>query len=280
MVFRIITDYDSSYDNRSDFNDFERIPEAWRQLASAFRDELGPRLEALAYGEHPRQTLDLMRPGHEAPEGLVVFLHGGWWRSFDARHFSHLAAGALARGWAVAMPSYRLAPEVSIPEIVTDAGTATTRAAEAVEGPLVLCGHSAGGHLACRLASEGPTLPDGIARRIGHVVSVSGVHDLRPLLHTRMNEEFFRLDEASAVGESPALARPRPGTRLTAWVGANEKREFRRQTALIANVWLGLGATVRREVEPERHHFDVIDSLAEPEGALTRALFAREEGEP
>ena len=43
-----------------------------------------------------------------------MFVHGGYWLRFDRDMWSHLAAGAVARGWACAIPSYTLAPEARI----------------------------------------------------------------------------------------------------------------------------------------------------------------------
>jgi arylformamidase len=112
-------------------------------------------------------------------------------------------------------------------------------------------------------------LPQGVQARIAHVLTISGVHDLRPLLRTAINADL-RLDPAEAQGESPALQEPLPGTRLTAWVGAGERPEFIRQTELIANIWTGLGAATRTVHDPGRHHFDVIDGLAEPDSPILR----------
>lgn len=80
------------------------------------------------------------------------------------------------------------------------------------------------------------------------------------------------LDAAGAAAESPALLEPMQGARIVCWVGAGERAEFVRQNALLANVWTGLGATTAAVEEPDRHHFDVIDGLADPEHPLTRTL--------
>ena len=107
--------------------------------------------------------------------------------------------------------------------------------------------------------------------RIRHTLSISGVHDLRPLLRTAMNATL-KLDEAEAQRESPALLLPLPGMRLTCWVGAAERSEFIRQNALLANAWTGVGAQTASVQEPDRHHFNVIDGLREARSALTTAL--------
>ncbi|MCL5778621.1 alpha/beta hydrolase [Limibaculum sp. FT325] len=271
MIFTAVTDWDDAYANRDHIPDADGYPPRWERAAASFRDALGPRARlGLTYGPGARQALDLFLPEAD-PRGLAVFVHGGYWRRFDRPVWSHLAAGPLAQGWAVAMPSYRLAPEARIARIARDVAAAVERAADEVAGPIVLAGHSAGGHLVTRLMCSDGLLADGVAARVGHVLSISGVHDLRPLLRTAMNADL-RLDPPEAASESPALLEPRPGTRLTAWVGGDERPEFIRQSALLANVWTGLGAATASVVESGRHHFDVIDSLTTPDGALARAL--------
>ncbi|MEO0819128.1 MAG: alpha/beta hydrolase [Pseudomonadota bacterium] len=275
MSFNRIEDWDAAYENRAFTPGFETYPPKWQAAAAAHREAAhaaGRARLAEPYGPDPRQAYDLFLPAG-TPAGLVVIVHGGYWRSLGREDFSHLAAGPAAHGYAVAMPSYRLAPAVSVAEITSDVATVITAAARSVAGPILLAGHSAGGHLVTRMLCAPGPLPGAVAGRIVHVLSVSGLHDLRPLVETDKNADL-RLDPASAAAESPALARPRPATRLTAWVGGAERPEFIRQSELIANMWLGLGAETRLVIEPERNHFSVIESLAEPEGALTAALLA------
>ena len=192
--------------------------------------------------------------------------------SFDKSSWSHLAEGALERGWTVALPSYTLAPEARIGDIVGEVASAVSFAAARVAGPIALAGHSAGGHLVTRLACLDAPLAGEVASRIGPIVSISGLHDLRPLMRTRLNDSL-RLDEAEACAHSPALMRPREGASVTAWVGAAERPEFLRQTDLIANIWAGLGAQTLGVHAPGRHHFDVIAEL-EDAGSPLAAAFA------
>src|SRR5690606_3867567 len=98
-------------------------------------------------------------------------------------------------------------------------------------------------------------------------------HDLRPLMRTAMNATL-RLDEEQAALESPVLLEPMRGARLVCWVGAAERDEFVRQNALLANVWSGLGAATAAYAEPNRHHFTIIDGLADPDHPLCRTLLA------
>lgn len=268
-----ITDWDDAYANREHIPQADAFIARWPQQATAFRTRLcaaGRARPDLAYGPRARNLLDLFLP-EGRPAGLVVFVHGGYWRAFDKSLWSAFAEGPLAAGWAVAMPSYTLAPDATIAAITQEVLAAIAFAAAEVEGPIRLAGHSAGGHLAARALCTDADLPPEVAGRIVHTVAISAVADLRPLLRTAINDDL-RLDEGMAAAESPALLSPRDGVRLTAWVGGAERPEFIRQSRLLANVWTGLGADTAEVVEDGRHHFDVIDGLATPDSALTRCL--------
>lgn len=262
-----ITDWDDAYANAIHIEGAERFLTEWPARTAALRARSVP--EVLRYGPGARQTLDLYR-SETAAQGLTVIVHGGYWMRFSPDDFGFLAEGPLAHGQAVAVVRYTLAPEARIGAITSEVAAAIAVAARAVAGPIRLTGHSAGGHLVTRMVCEG-VLPADLSARIAHVVSVSGVHDLRPLLRTQMNATLH-LDRAEALAESPALLSPLDGVRLTCAVGDRERPEFIRQTDLLANIWHGLGAETHAVHLPGLHHFDVIDELADPDGALTRML--------
>jgi acetyl esterase/lipase len=207
----------------------------------------------VAYGPGDRHRIDLFLPAGAA-QGTVMFIHGGYWMAFDRRDWSHLAAGALARGWAVAMPSYDLCPEVRIADITGQMRRAL--AVVAPRGPVVVTGHSAGGHLAARLAG---------ALGVVRAVPISPLSNLAPLMATDMNATL-RIDVAEAAGESPVL-HPRPATPVHVWVGGDERPAFLDQARWLAQAW-----TAPLTVDPGRHHFDVIDGLTDADSPLMAAL--------
>lgn len=273
VFFHQVTDFDDAYANGPNIARGERWPGLWVEPAAQFREALEAQGRAKLdqpYGERPRNRFDLFLP-EGAPKGLVVYIHGGFWLRLEKSFWSHLAAGPLAHGYAVAMPSYTLCPDIRISGIVQEVGAAIETAAALVEGPIRLTGHSAGGHLATRMVTTTSPLSDATRARIANTVSIAGVHDLRPMMRTAMNADL-KIDEAEALAESPALLRPLDNARVTCWVGGTERAEFRRQNALLANIWTGLGAVTSCVEEPDRHHFDVIDGLADPDHALTRTL--------
>jgi len=273
VVEHRIADWDDAYTNGANIPGGDRWPAAWDGPAEAFREKLlaeGRARLDIVYGQAPRNRFDLFLPG-STPKGLVVFIHGGYWMESGKSSWSHLAGGAVSRGFAVATPSYTQCPAIRIGGIVGEVATAIGTAAAIVEGPLMLTGHSAGGHLASRMVTTTTPLSRDVTRRIRHVVSISGLHDLRPLMRTQMNATLA-IDEQEALSESPALLRPMNGARVACWVGGGERSEFLRQSALLANIWTGLGAATSSVVEPDRHHFNVVDGLADPDHPLTRLL--------
>ena len=257
-----ITDWDDAYANGPHVPGSADYPDRWARDAAAFRETA--RLERLEGGDlfHPEGT----------PRGLAVFIHGGYWMKFDPSFWSHLAAGALARGWAVAMPGYRLAPKARIEAIGAEVARAVAEAAARVAGPIALSGHSAGGHLAARLICPGG-LPEPVLARVSSCVPISGLADLRPLMRTAMNATLG-LDSAECAAESPALLEPAAAPPVTAWVGGMERPEFIRQSRLLADAWAGLGLSTECVVDPGLHHFNVIDALTRRESPLVRRLLA------
>jgi arylformamidase len=269
----MITDWDDAYTNMAYIPDGASYPEKWSREAAAFRNHLPIGCTATLdkpYGDQPRQALDIFKPAGK-PKGLVIFVHGGYWMKFSKDDWSHLAQGSLARGWAFALPGYTLAPEARISTMVREIARAIERLAEEFNGPLHLVGHSAGGHLAIMQMSEGSYLSASALKRLSRVTSISGVHDLRPLLRTGMNETLG-LNESEAAAESPALLRPLPGIPVACIVGAAERPEFLRQTDLLANIWTGLGADITCQHVPLRHHFNVIDELCDSDSEVTKSL--------
>lgn len=267
--YDMITDWDDAYTVGDYIPGAEAFREGLPVKAAAYRqklDEAGRSQENISYGDASREKLDIFLPEQPA-KGLCVFVHGGYWKAFDKSSWSHYAEGMNAAGWAVAMPSYTLAPDAGLPKITGQVGQAIEVAAARIDGPIVLAGHSAGGHLVSRMACDNSPLSDATRDRLAGVLSISGLHDLRPFLKTSMNK-ILGLDEATAMAESPALLRPMPGICHHAHVGAIERPEFLRQNALIANIWTGLGANCSLSESADRDHFSVLDGLLPQHGEL------------
>lgn len=128
---------------------------------------LGPRdsgarrvARGLPYGEDPRQRMDLFAPSGGGPYPTLVFFYGGGWDSGSRDLYGWAAQALAARGFVVALPDYRVVPQVVFPGFIEDAAAATARAADMVgeyggdAARLGVLGHSAGAHLAMMIALD------------------------------------------------------------------------------------------------------------------------------
>ena len=267
-------DYEVEYNNRARVPEHPAVLSRWQRDAAAFRashknSELG-----LAYGNSERQKIDLFWPGAARGARIVLFIHGGYWRALERESFSHMAAGANASGLAFALAGYDLCPKVTITEIVEQVRDAAAFLGRRHGGPIVACGHSAGGHLAgCLVATDwkqrGADLPADLTPT---GLSISGLFDLSPLLQTSMSADL-RLDTAEVRRASPIFWPVPPGARsFDAWVGADESSEFLRQSQIIADAWKQKGIATRYEAVAGTNHFTVLDPLVKPDSPLTARL--------
>jgi arylformamidase len=267
------------YNNRAAVPDHPRWIARWGELsAAAFASERV--LRDLRYGPGPKETLDLFTPRGPA-RGTLVFLHGGYWRALDKAEHAFVAPPLTARGIAVAVVNYDLCPHVSIATIVDECARAVAWVAREGEKHgadprrLVVAGHSAGGHLAAMMIAR-DWRPDGFpAPPVHGGVTLSGVHDLRPLPRFSYNVDL-KLDDASATRLSPALSPPASGAPLVIAVGGDETGEFLRQSRLMWDAWPrnrppGQAGPL---VVPGKHHFDVVLDHADASSDLARATLA------
>jgi len=264
------TSWDDAFANMAHIPNSAELPETWMAEARLYRHS-GVRMEiGKPYGEYPRETLDLIWP-EGSPKGLAIFVHGGYWKSTDPSFWTHYAEGARANGWVVCMPGYTLAPDLRVSEITRQIGRAITFAAEQAPGPIRLAGHSAGGHLVARMCCEDSPIPDHVWDRVEHVLSISGLHDLRPLMLTDMND-ILDLDHEEAELESAVLHAPRTGTAITTWVGGGERPEYLRQAHMLEMIWKGLSVPTAHVVDGTFDHFSVLEGLRDKHSAITKAF--------
>lgn len=262
-----VIDWEDALNNGAYIPEADSYPPRWTEAARMFRENGA--WEQKRYGGHAREAVDFFKP-RGVSRGLLVFVHGGYWKAFDPSFWSHLAEGALAHGWTVAMPGYGLAPDFEIPDISAQIAQAVAFSAANVSGPIRLAGHSAGGHLVTRMICRG-VLSNDLIERVERVVSISGLHDLRPIPQHSMNATLG-LTSRTVLTESPALLEPHPEACVTAWVGGRERPEFLRQAALLVEAWRGAARSVDLFVDPGCHHFDVIEGLADRDSPLCYRL--------
>ncbi len=237
----------------------EIMVDHWKPSADAYRAKHPP--EVLRYGQGERHTIDLFDT--ETDLSPMLFIHGGFWHApLDKSFFSHLAGGPNALGVPVAVMSYDLCPAVSIEDILEQTNQATKLLIGRFGKPIVVSGHSAGGHAVAHLLGQ-PEVKAGYA--------ISAVSDLRTLVDAPFNKDL-RLDADAARRLSPIFwAGPR-GKTFDAVVGAQEHDGFKKQTAAIAQAWKTQGVIVRSSEIPGAHHLNVIAGLANPNSPMSQRI--------
>jgi arylformamidase len=273
LDFQKITDWDRAYSNRRAVPDaadwMAQSAQAAAMFASTYRGQIN---KDISYGASSRERLDLFHPEGEAA-GTMIFMHGGYWRAGTKEALWHLAEGLLVKHWRVAFVEYPLCPGSAIRDITYSIRTALERIGQACpEGPLVVAGHSAGGHLATWACSDRGGVRVEVLRRVSRVVSFSGLHDLRPLVHASELNSDLRLDPNEASSLSPVLARPAGDFELVCIAGSLELPEFRRQNVLLANIWNGLGLRTRALEVPESNHYTVLEPLRDPQSSVVALM--------
>ncbi len=281
--------FDGMYNNQLLVPDAARHVAAW--VVQSNRARLAPDCQLdIPYGLGDGETLDVFRAPTDAVGGnartdkalapVLIFLHGGYWRSLDKSDFSFVAPAFTDVGACVVVPNYALCPgsdihPVTVPHITLQMVKALVWVWRNVDqyggdpARITVAGHSAGGHLAammlaCVWRAHAADLPVDLVR---NALSISGLHELESIRHTPFLQQDLRLTLEDACKASPAwMPPPRQGL-LNSVCGGNESAEYLRQNSLIQQSW-GRKVVPVCEALPGLNHFSVLDALAEPDTHL------------
>lgn len=273
--------HDRMYNNRALVPDFADHFAHWKNASAQARDTLAPLLD-VRYGDGLNETLDIF-PAAKPNAPVVIFIHGGYWRSLDKADHSFVAPALRDMGACVVVVNYALCPgtpeqAVTIPDIALQMAQATAwvwrhiAAHGGDRSDITVIGHSAGGHLAamllgCDWKKVGRDLPAGLVRK---TMSISGLFDLEPVRKTPFVQGDLRLTPAQVRMASPAKwQRPRKGVLYTV-VGGDESPEFLRHNRLIHQAWGPKTVPVCEDL-PGLNHFSVVTALTQ-EGSRLNAL--------
>jgi len=267
-------DYPSEYDNSGRVPDAETLLDAYIDNAAKFREREGLIADYnLAYGSGERNQMDIFWPNETREAPLVMFIHGGYWKSMDRSAFSHMASGLLEHGIAVAMPSYTLCPDIEINGIINEMRRACLVLYQTYKRKITTIGHSAGGHLsACMMATDWedihPDLPNDL---VASGMGISGIYDLLPILHTPVNDAV-RMNVDQATAASPVDWVPEAIQKFEAWVGGDESDEYHRQSRELSQRWSLLGTPTDYITVNNANHFTIIDALTDRESLMVHAV--------
>jgi len=257
-------------DHAFSLDDVADLPGLFARRAAAADAALGAFAcqRGVRYGDGEGETLNIFPAGAGAP--VMVFIHGGFWKSLDADLFSFLAPGFVPAGAALVVIDYPLMPRVRLGEIVAACERAVAwtirHAAEFGGDPdrVHVSGNSAGGHLVAELLDR----PACAAVRGG--TAISGVFDLEPVTRSFQNADLLltadEISHLSPLRRETAIDRP-----LIVAVGEEETAEFHRQSHAFA-----AQCGTKAMVVPETDHITILlDALAVPGNPLNAAVLAQ-----
>lgn len=258
---------------------------AWYPGESARTRETLPARLDLRYGPRPGETLDVFLPEGRGPWPVHVFVHGGYWRSFDKQDFSFVARGLQPAGVLVAVINYALVPTVDMDELVQQVRASVAWLHRNVgalggdPGNITVSGHSAGGHLTAMLmATDWRSFAGLPADVVKAGCGVSGLYDLEPIRLSYLNQTLG-LTMETARRNSPVHLVPAAAGPLLLPVGEKEGDEYHRQTEWLAAAWRRRGLPVEVMDMAGHDHFSIITELGDPGSTLSRTIL-RQAGVP
>ena len=275
MQKRDAAELDRLYNNRLFVPEFAQLVQRWVQDSATVRQSVDCKLD-VAYGLGDTEKIDIF-PAAKAHVPVLVFIHGGYWRSLDKADQSFIAPAFTQQGSCVVIPNYSLCPAVTVSDIVLQLVKAVAWVYKNIDQyggdpkRITVAGHSAGGHLVAMLLSclwpkFDKTLPSDVVK---NALSISGLFEMETPMHSPYLQDSLHLTPAEVKRISPAwLPAPKQG-QLYSVVGGDESPEFLRHNQLIQDVW-GKATVPVCEQLPGLNHFTVLESLCQPESRLHR----------
>ena len=232
--------------------------------------------ESLHYGQGANEVLDIY-PASQAAAPVMVFLHGGDWRSLSKGDSGFAAPAFVNSGILFVALDFTMVPQATLPEMGAQVRRALRWLAENVSAyggdphRIHIAGHSSGANLVgqCLMADWEKEFAAS-ADLIKSALMISGLGDLEPV---RLSFRNQNLQLSPAVAAQVSLLKQTPGTHcpLLVAVGERETDDYRLQSQEIADYWQSHGNRAELIVLPGRHHFDAVIEWADPDSALFKA---------
>lgn len=226
-------------------------------------------LRAAAFGNDPRQKLDLYAPttASARPWPVIVFIYGGSWNSGMREGYGFVGRALAARGFLVAIPDYRLVPGVGYPVFLEDNAAAVrwviAHAAQYHGDPqrLVIAGHSAGAYDAAMLAYD-PRWLGGNRAAVRAMIGLAGPYDFLP---SKLPSVIAAFGGAAHPADTQPINHVLPGAppALLCTGDQDDIVEPRNSDELAARLQ-AVGSPVERRRYPRVGHIGMITAIAGP----------------
>ena len=277
---KVFLDYDQealdrAYDQRVWAPNMDAVLKRYVANSEAVRARLGaPR--TVAYGASPIETLDIYVTARtKAP--VMVFLHGGAWRTGKARDYAYAAETFVRAGAHYVVPDFATVMEVGLDGMVAQVRRAVAWVAKNASSfggdpaRIYVSGHSSGGHLAGTVLITDWSTDFGLPRDVVKGgVCISGMYDLRgPRLSARSS--YVKFDDRIEHDHSAQRHLARIPCPVIVAYGDQESPEFQRQSREFAEALRTAGRLHALIVGQGYNHFEIPETLASPYGLVGRA---------
>jgi acetyl esterase/lipase len=219
----------------------------------------------ISYGPAERDKIDIYRPAQaRGPLPVIVFFYGGSWQYGHRTDYQFMAALLARRGFVVAVPDYRLYPQVKFPDFLADCAAATAfiinniaqHGGNAQE--IFLIGHSAGAYNAVMLALAPKFLNDAgtSSDHLAGAVGISGPYDFLPLRDPIIKDIFS--PPSDIVLTQPITYARESAPPLLLLHGGRDTTVLPRNTTALGAKLRHVGGVVETKIYPKLSHIDII----------------------
>jgi arylformamidase len=262
------------------FNNRLRVPgyaanfERWEHWSRQTEIKYSP-VKDIAYGSHGRERLDIY-PSQQPKSKILIFIHGGYWKSMSKESFHFVADGFRSYGITTVLVEYPLMPEASMEQLVASCAKAIKWVRQNIASyngnseQIYIAGHSAGGHLAAMMMTAEAHNPPVQNHGIKGICTLSGLFNLAPVRLSYLNDDL-QMDEPTVNRNSPIRLMPVIVGPLLLVVGAEESEEFKDQSLELYNNW-NKQIPLQLVQSPGLNHFSIVEAFADKSSVLHSAI--------
>lgn len=257
------------------------------QANQTFQPAVRP-TNVVAYGNHPRQQVDVYEPKGAVDElPLVLFVHGGGWRAGDRERVQAKPAHFGGQEVYFASAGYRLLPGSPVEEQAKDVGAAV-QALIAQAGSLgfdadriALMGHSAGAHLAALVGTDPQYAGEAFDAIQGVILLDGAAYDIAqriedaPFAQKRIYEDAFGLESSRHKSLSPISYVGGPDVPNWLALYFDERSDAKSQSETLVEGLNAAGSSAKAVAIPNTDHGRMNREFGtEPGAAQTQAVDA------